>query len=100
MEPDCYKCKWRGTVPGDAHSCCKHPSLKEITDNSDFKLLSILSSVKRIPSIGPVSNSKLNIKGDPYGISQGWFNFPFNFDPRWLENCDGFEIKEEKNGKM
>jgi len=24
MKPDCYKCKHRGEVPGDAHSECKN----------------------------------------------------------------------------
>ena len=23
----CYECKHRGTVPGDAHSCCNHPEV-------------------------------------------------------------------------
>jgi len=23
-----------------------------------------------------------------------WFIWPVNFDPVWLENCDGFEPKE------
>ena len=28
QKPDCYKCRYRGTVPGDAHSCCKYPGNK------------------------------------------------------------------------
>lgn len=32
-----------------------------------------------------------NIKGDSHGIKNGWFCFPFNFDPVWLENCDSCE---------
>jgi hypothetical protein len=36
----------------------------------------------------------LNVKGDEYGISKGWFNWPYHFDPAWLEACDGFEQKE------
>jgi len=94
MKPDCYKCRWRRNVPGDAHSKCEHPSLKEITDDPTLELLSFLSSAKRISPPGPVTNSELNIKGNSHGISKGWFNFPFNFDPVWLENCDGFEAKD------
>lgn len=91
---DCYKCKWRGSVPGSAHICCKHPSLKKATDNSLFQIQAIFASVGRA---GPVfiNSKKLNIKASPTGVKGGWFNFPFNFDPRWLKNCDGFE-KEEK----
>ncbi|WP_097005348.1 hypothetical protein [Lacrimispora amygdalina] len=25
MQGACYKCKSRGTIPGDTHSCCKNP---------------------------------------------------------------------------
>jgi hypothetical protein len=57
--PDCYKCKYRGDLAGDAHSCC--------------------------------NNNKAKVKGDSYGIRSGWFFHPFNFDPTWLEECDGFE---------
>lgn len=66
-KPDCYKCKYRGNIPGDAHKCCNHPGEKAST---------------------------LNIKGNPHGIKNGWFNWPYNFDPVWLEECDGFEPKE------
>ena len=89
---DCYECKWRGVLPGDEHSCCNHPSLKEVTDNPMLQLIGIFASVGRLTPL-VVSSSTLNIKGDPHGISHGWFNFPFNFDPLWLENCDGFETK-------
>jgi len=37
------------------------------------------------------NSKKLNIKGNSHGIASGWFNFPYNFDPVWLENCDGYE---------
>lgn len=94
MKPDCYKCKWREDIPGDAHSSCKHPSLEQINNNLEFQLLSILQSAGRAPSI-PINNQTLNIKGSQHGIAKGWFNFPFNFDPVWLENCDGFEEVEK-----
>ena len=42
-------------------------------------------------------NKEAKVKGDPHGIKSGWFMWPFNFDPTWLEECDGFEsIKKEK----
>lgn len=65
---NCYKCDYRGMVPGDAHSCCNHPEVKQ----------------------GDAAK-KLNIKGHPQGIRSGWFNWPYNFDPTWLVNCDGFK---------
>jgi hypothetical protein len=91
-KPDCYRCKYRGSLPGSAHSCCKHPSLKEAMENPMLQLMGIFASVGRVAPM--MANSKeLNIKANPTGIKNGWFNFPFNFDPIWLERCDGFSPK-------
>jgi len=80
MEADCYKCKYRGNVAGDAHSCCRYP-------NNDIGMLSFFekSNLENM--------EKLNIKANSHGIRNGWFMWPVNFDPVWLENCDGFEQK-------
>lgn len=42
------------------------------------------------------SNIKAKVIGNSYGRSQGWFFWPFNFDPVWLESCNGFK---ERDGK-
>ena len=39
-----------------------------------------------------------NVIGNRHGIEHGWFFWPFNFDPTWLEMCDSFKQKE-KDGK-
>lgn len=39
------------------------------------------------------SNKNAKVKGDPHGVRNGWFYHPINFDPIWLESCDGFEQK-------
>jgi len=70
---NCYESAHRGTIPGDAHSKCVHPKI-------DFRKL---------------PGNPLNIVGDPRGIQCGWFNWPVNFDPTWLLNCDGFYPKNE-----
>jgi len=85
-EFDCYKCKYRGTMPGDAHSRCNHPKVKQ--DDSMFGALADLLGGKN-----EEARQELNIKGDPHGIHSGWFMWPANFDPVWLRNCDGFEPK-------
>ena len=41
----------------------------------------------------PVRNS-LNVLVDPHGIRNGWFCWPYNYDPIWLVCCDGFEAKK------
>jgi len=63
--PNCYDCKHRRGADGSAHSKCVHPQV-----------------------------SDLIIEGEPHGIRNGWFYFPINFDPVWLNKCNGFEKKE------
>ncbi len=61
IRPDCYKCKHRCEIAGDAHSSC--------------------------------DNLKAKVKGNKTGIKGGWFWWPLNFDPIWVDECDGFEKK-------
>ena len=93
MKANCYDCKYRGSIPGDAHSCCRHPSSQKDLDNPLGQLMAIFAGVGRVAPIEGVSSIDLNIVGNPHGIQNGWFNWPWNFDPVWLENCDGFEKK-------
>ena len=37
----------------------------------------------------------LHISANYHGIKNGWFIWPVNFDPVWLEHCDGFTVKEK-----
>jgi hypothetical protein len=50
--------------------------------------------VHRLPVPGDAhsrcNNISANVSGNPMGISKGWFLWPLNFDPIWLESCDGF----------
>lgn len=39
-------------------------------------------------------NRKAKVEGDPHGIKNDWFNWPYQFDPVWLLKCDGFKGKE------
>jgi hypothetical protein len=36
------------------------------------------------------NNLKAKVVDSPYGIIYGWFCWPFNFDPTWLQSCNGF----------
>ena len=83
---NCYKCKYRGNVPGDAHSCCQYPGNK--TGMFDF-----------FENENKKNAQKLNIKAELHGIRNGWFFWPINFDPAWLINCDGFTPKEESTNE-
>jgi len=89
--PDCYKCTHRGNVPGSAHSSCKHPSAAHLTSGSIGQLISVLTGSRNGAILTPPNN--LQILGSEHGKRNGWFNWPFNFDPIWLENCTGFTPK-------
>jgi len=93
MKPDCYSCKWKRDNPGSAHIRCANPAVGEPEPLEE--IFAILGSVGRASSPRRTDARKaLGIIGHPQGIRGGWFNWPFNFDPAWLENCDGYESKE------
>ncbi len=39
--------------------------------------------------------TKLKIKINPQGIRGGWAFHPLNFDPVWIEDCEGYEPKNK-----
>lgn len=41
------------------------------------------------------NNFAAKVSGNAHGIRQGWFRWPLNYDPVWLESCDGFSDKPE-----
>ena len=88
-KPNCYECKHRGTLPGTAHSCCRHPVLNKYKSPME-ELAAFLVSVERVKAVISAV-PELGVRGDNYGIKSGWFNWPYNFDPIWLEACNSFE---------
>jgi len=93
-KPNCFTCQYRGSVPGSAHSSCRHPSIPaEHRDNMFVTMAALLSgSTSLLAAI-----KELEIAGNAHGISKGWFLWPANFDPVWLENCNGHT--EQKNAE-
>jgi hypothetical protein len=93
-KPDCYRCKWRRGIPGDCHSRCIHPAFDEVGGNDIlFDFLSIMLRRGIRASAKPTG---ITVVGEPYGIRNGWFNHPFNFDPTCLRTCTGFQPKEDQ----
>lgn len=89
---DCWACRHRREVPGSSHIRCAHPSIPP--SHPLAEVLTTLASARGVPFM---QDSRiigaLNIRGDPHGIRNGWFNWPLEFDPTWLLNCDGYERK-------
>lgn len=88
--PNCYACKHRASIPGDAHSRCFHPATKEGNGDAGLKAIAGMFSGMQVGAA-----ATLNITADPHGIKNGWFLWPMNFDPVWLRTCLGFEAKAE-----
>jgi len=95
-KPDCYKCRHRREIPGNAHTRCVHP--KAGGDKEQDPLIEIMGIMAGAHRFTPfsVGTDNLGIKGSPYGIRNGWFVWPLNFDPVWLESCNGFSPKGRK----
>ena len=101
MKFDCYTCQYRGQVPGSAHSCCNHPSIKEVEE------LLILKSAMGLGSTNPLGLEVTLTQEDgetktiplqdwnEIGIKKGYVLFPFNFDPIWLKHCLLHKSKEQ-----
>lgn len=87
--PNCYECEYRGTVPGDAHSCCNHPRV--LTGSKLYEGL-----VDTLAGRHNAAAKELGIEAHPHGVERGWFLWPANFDPTWLLSCNGFKAAEEK----
>lgn len=86
-KPNCYNCKYRGDIPGDAHSCCRHPKCVVVLDDPIGAVMQLIRGTGVIKG--------MHVVGNKHGIDNGWFQFPWNFDPIWLEECDGFESNKD-----
>ena len=63
-EARCHECKFKYSVPGNAHIGCSKPDS--------------------------------TVKGDPHGIKNEWFIYPFLFDPIWMiTKCSNFQENGE-----
>jgi len=80
-KPDCYKCTYRKNLPGDTHSKCIYP-------NNEVSVLDLFSTANQD------NGNLLDIQAISHGVKKGWFNWPVNFDPVWLTNCNGFTSLE------
>ncbi len=96
-KPNCWKCKFVGDNPGNAHARCLHPLVKgKMKGNPLGEILAIFASVGRCAPVIEAEKAKaLGITLDPHGVKKGWANWPWNFDPVWLLSCGGFIQKED-----
>ena len=91
-KPDCYACVHRRTVPGSCHSACAHPTAitGKVATNPLAELFAMLGGGRGGVVVDVDAAGVLGIEANRHGVRSGWFNWPFNFDPVWLEACKGF----------
>lgn len=89
--PNCYECQHQDSNPGTAHIRCRHPKIKEFSDDIILGLANAVSG-----SFGAFKEAvqELGITADGHGIRKGWFTWPWDFDPVWLRSCNGYEARE------
>ena len=92
-KPNCYDCVHRRLLSGSAHSWCDHPILFGKGDDPLAAGLgvSLLDMSKYVIMVCMA----LEITGNTHGIRKGWFNWPYSYDPVWLNSCKGETPKEE-----
>lgn len=84
---DCYKCKYRGNIPGNTHSRCNVISSTNEPSSKELELL-IGSGLYKL--VNSNTNEPL-VKLNPHGVKMGWAIWPINFDPIWVEECSFYD---------
>jgi hypothetical protein len=95
--PNCRECRYRRDLPGSAHSKCVHPNTLRVHANPTAGMVALLgkrSGLTLMP-LTPEAQA-LTVVGHEHGIRHGWFLWPVNYDPTWLEHCDGFTPLEQR----
>jgi hypothetical protein len=91
----CYQCKFRGTVPGSAHSSCT--VLRTVLDGMDDGKIAAVEVALMTGQATLSSEDGEAVKLNPHGVKNGWANWPLDFDPVWVEKCELFVDKETKS---
>lgn len=100
MSGACYRCTHRRDVTGSAHSACHHPSTRELQAVPAMQFAGLMGRrggslmAAEVRLLAAPAARRLNVEGHQRGIDGGWFIWPVNFDPVWLESCDGFTAKD------
>lgn len=76
----CHTCKYKKNIPGDAHFQCAYPLM-------DAKTSSILSlaSIANPRAFNQEVKRMFGFTASEHGLQSGWFSFPSNFSPTWME---------------
>lgn len=76
---NCHNCEYKARIPGDAHISCEYPYIKT-EDRYTFSMLAI----SQPQQFNEVLNQNFGFTADIGALRQGYFTFPLNFDPTWM----------------
>ncbi|MBM25291.1 MAG: hypothetical protein CL760_06310 [Chloroflexi bacterium] len=86
---NCNNCYYRGNAIGSGHhATCNYPDMDEKT-KIDISLLSMAS----FTSFNETLKSQFGFTTSNHAVVSGWFSFPLDFDPVWIEG----ECKNHSN---
>lgn len=92
LKPNCYKCKHRRPLAWSAHSECAHPGIQPA--ERILQPFLIPNGIRRGAAV------RLGITWHQHGADSGWFMWPMDFDPVWLQTCSGFTPEENEGGVL
>ena len=76
---NCYNCDYRGKSMSSSHLSCKYPLFNE-EQRIKISILSTGSS----ENFNQFLENNFGFKANIQGIINGWFSFPLDFDPTWI----------------
>lgn len=79
MKNNCYKCPFRGSVPGSVHTRCNHPV---VASCGEQVLKGIVTGREPFLTNG---EGQTVLEFDKHGVRMGWCLWPINFDPTWVD---------------
>lgn len=89
---NCYNCKFKENIPGDYHIACKYPGREH---DALSMLIGFITEEEFTSAITGAVHFKIRL--NPHGVKNGWCNWPFNFDPIWVDECQRYTpVEEEK----
>ena len=95
MTKNCYDCKHQRDIPGNAHIKCAHPIFDELHKDPMMEVVSIMGGGLN-PTEVVIASKAMGFRPNPHGYQKGWFNFPVNFDPTWINGeCLRWESSDE-----
>lgn len=89
---NCFNCDFKGSVAGSCHSSCNYPKIDKHT-----KLKIYTGIISNFPETNQFLKENFGFTVDKHPVVNGWFNFPIDFDPSWIQ---GECTKHSSNPKV